>query len=782
MESAFHQCDPFNVISKLNVKELNLVATNLFFAMLYALRQNVEVGSPNVRRKERAGDTVGTPAAAQREQNVASVNNESVMQPPISNGPASDSSEVRQGGNTTERTKSSDGVSGPIEVKPFHPPPLVNSVAIGDGFEVLRFALRLCAKVIHNPIPQLRSAGKAVLETILCQVSSNSSLQGGSFNSRESGGGVYSGGSAAAGAGGTSSMASGCNKVSLRTAALALLAVFRYKELWGKNGLAEIVSCFLEKAETDKKLFVMVSMVSCHAVQSLFHSVHSEDLCNVFDSGEEITLVFKLLRAGYPTHELQKLGVSSSSASPLKTERIIETMMLLFHPNILPTLGVTAYTNCLQEIPNDNPEAMCKILLALLQTIANSAQGKAPKMPGSTGLEMQYADSSPVAAAPAAPVTRPPQYTPEQLELIAVIWGRTMIVLAQNINRAQTRIEQLIGVAASSTVSQAQHGFVSLLVELQEAVLEPSTTMFTPFVGIQIMEKLVACLTACCNRDSPKGVLTLALSISTKFFLSNIKQIENQARFDQAWLMVLRLILLLHRQGRGGGSGGDEVLAELSLESLKNALRVMVADNLIEFRAGADSPMWWRVSWENIENVCPGFREALEAEEKEMREWGVKEAERQEALEAQKEQQGGLGISANHVANGVERHAVPVPPPAQVSHGTMAAPLEQLPPQQLPVGTVTMQQHDGQTMSSASVVSPDSGTVSEETTPIATEAGEPQGFHHVMYQQSGQERIYATDPSQQEIAQQMQMQEQQMHPPPPPPPPGGHHPHPPPPV
>ena len=132
---------------------------------------------------------------------------------------------------------------------------------------------------------------------------------------------------------------------------------------------------------------------------------------------------------------------------------------------------------------------------------------------------------------------------------------------------------------------------------------------YSPYVGIHVIEKLTAFLTSCCGSHAPSHLLNLALSIASKFFLTNLRQVQNQPRFDQSWLMVLRLILLLHKQGR---DTRDEVLAELSLETLKNVIRVLLSTGLLV--SGSSGPTWCRVTWGNIENLVPGFRAELEAE------------------------------------------------------------------------------------------------------------------------------------------------------------------------
>eukprot|EP00392_Amoebophrya_sp_AT5.2_P000978 g980.t1 len=462
VERAFHKCDPFNVFAKLNARQLNLLCTSIFLAMLHTWR----------------GQGTGT-AAGDIDRDAAG---------------------IASGGGGS-------GSPGEVTVKPFQPPASLTNVVIGDGFEVLRFALRLCAKVAHCPIPQLRSAGKAVLETILCSASAGSVIVANS------------------------------DKISVRTAALALVAVFRFKDLWGRNSVAEILSQFLERVETERKLFVQLSMVACNAVHCFFSSVKHDEIQTLFQTSEEILLVFRLLRAGFPQRKVE--GVQYRG---LKTEKIMETMMLLFHPTILPTLGQESYMQCLGEFPSESPEHMCKLLLALLRMLSNS--------------RLIFDASS------------------MNLEFLASIWCRTLIAFLQNLGGLW------ITMRSNPPTQQVFQSFFQMLIELQEVALSETVSRYTPFAGIPVVEKLVAFYERTIAMAAPKNLLTLALSIASKFFLVNLKSLQNQPRFDQAWLMVLRLILVLHKQGR---DAGDEVLAELTLETLKNVIRVLLESGLLGF-------------------------------------------------------------------------------------------------------------------------------------------------------------------------------------------------------
>ncbi|CAD7926191.1 unnamed protein product [Amoebophrya sp. A120] len=657
VERAFHKCDPFNVFAKLNARQLNLLSTSIFLAMLHTWRG-----------QSGAADGAGVAQAS----------------PVLPANPGGD-----------------------VTVRPFQPPASLSTVTIGDGFEVLRFALRLCAKVAHCPIPQLRSAGKAVLETILCSASSS----------------VPGPGTGAA-AGTSSVIVAGGDKISVRTAALALVAVFRFKDLWGRNSVAEILSQFLERVEVERKLFVQLSMVACNAVHCFFSSVKHDEIHTLFQTSEEVLLVFRLLRAGYPSK--QNGGDKLMETRGLKIEKIVETMMLLFHPTILPVLGLQPYAQCLGEIPAESPEHMCRLLLAMLRMLSNSGTKVASAVPTPTNKtalaaggpsSISGSTSSTVAAnslsgsaPPGTPTSSAQQgatgsTSGPNIEVLAQIWCRTLIALCQNMAQLWLTLKQMTPAPGSQ---QAVQGFFQLLIDLQEVVLsETVSRLYTPYVGIQVVEKLVAFLTSCATQQAaPKNLSTLALNIASKFFLLNLKHLQHQPRFDQAWLMVLRLILVLHKQGR---DTRDEVLAELTLETLKNVIRVLLEGELLMFTTtppgsgqeggtssksgGNNEQVWWRVTWENIENLCPGFRTQLQEEQRSYEEHVSKkrESSQDQARNLRTEQAGGAQSSTSAppaVMAQAELHQQVAPaqgssaPPAPVpSPGHQPATQPQQPPQ-----------------------------------------------------------------------------------------------------
>jgi hypothetical protein len=64
-----------------------------------------------------------------------------------------------------------------------------------------------------------------------------------------------------------------------------------------------------------------------------------------------------------------------------------------------------------------------------------------------------------------------------------------------------------------------------------------------------------------------------------------------------------------------------EQLAEITTETLRNALQVLVATGLLQLPSPEafaaehpDFPVWWKVTWEIVETFCPGMWDELKGD------------------------------------------------------------------------------------------------------------------------------------------------------------------------
>lgn len=136
------------------------------------------------------------------------------------------------------------------------------------------------------------------------------------------------------------------------------------------------------------------------------------------------------------------------------------------------------------------------------------------------------------------------------------------------------------------------------------------------------IEKCASTLSAVVSAYTPGNALQAALSVFTRFFLTCLDKLQKHPQFDHLWLMSLRVILLFIKRGHDDPS--LEQLAEITTETLRNALQVLVATSLLQLpplpsAESCEPPVvWWKVTWEIVETFCPGIwtelRDHLEAE------------------------------------------------------------------------------------------------------------------------------------------------------------------------
>ena len=89
-----------------------------------------------------------------------------------------------------------------------------------------------------------------------------------------------------------------------------------------------------------------------------------------------------------------------------------------------------------------------------------------------------------------------------------------------------------------------------------------------------------------------------------------MEKLQQHPQFDHLWLMSLRVILLFIKKGHDDVS--MEQLAEITTETLRNALQVLVATGSLELpplstEAHEPPVVWWKVTWEIVETFCPGM-------------------------------------------------------------------------------------------------------------------------------------------------------------------------------
>ena len=122
------------------------------------------------------------------------------------------------------------------------------------------------------------------------------------------------------------------------------------------------------------------------------------------------------------------------------------------------------------------------------------------------------------------------------------------------------------------------------------------------------VERAASALSAIVSANTPGGALQAALCVFVRFFLSCLEKLQQHPQFDHLWLMSLRVILLFIK--RGHDDTAMEQLAEITTETLRNALQVLVASGLLQLPAqqAEEAPhVWWKVTWEIVETFCPGM-------------------------------------------------------------------------------------------------------------------------------------------------------------------------------
>jgi hypothetical protein len=136
--------------------------------------------------------------------------------------------------------------------------------------------------------------------------------------------------------------------------------------------------------------------------------------------------------------------------------------------------------------------------------------------------------------------------------------------------------------------------------------------ILTPAQAGLTIEKCASTLTSVVSADTPAGALQAALCVFARFFLLSLDKLQKHSQFDHLWLMSLRVILLFIKRGHDDAS--MEQLAEITTETLRNALQVLVASNILGLppvAAEEGSPVWWKVTWEIVDSFCPGMIDDL---------------------------------------------------------------------------------------------------------------------------------------------------------------------------
>ena len=135
--------------------------------------------------------------------------------------------------------------------------------------------------------------------------------------------------------------------------------------------------------------------------------------------------------------------------------------------------------------------------------------------------------------------------------------------------------------------------------------------ILNPLQAGATVEKSASALSAVVSANTPPGALEAALCVFARFFLSCLESLQQHPQFDHLWLMSLRVVLLFIKRGHDDPS--MEQLAEITTETLRNALQVLVATNLLQLPpvqngSAEDAPIvWWKVTWEIVETFCPGM-------------------------------------------------------------------------------------------------------------------------------------------------------------------------------
>ena len=118
---------------------------------------------------------------------------------------------------------------------------------------------------------------------------------------------------------------------------------------------------------------------------------------------------------------------------------------------------------------------------------------------------------------------------------------------------------------------------VSDVVELLRMCLgDPrAVQIVTPAQAGATIERCASTLTSVVSADTPPGALQAALCVFARFFLLCLDKLIQHPQFDHLWLMSLRVVLLFIKRGHDDAS--MEQLAEITTETLRNALQVLVA-------------------------------------------------------------------------------------------------------------------------------------------------------------------------------------------------------------
>jgi hypothetical protein len=143
-----------------------------------------------------------------------------------------------------------------------------------------------------------------------------------------------------------------------------------------------------------------------------------------------------------------------------------------------------------------------------------------------------------------------------------------------------------------------------------------ATQILTPVQAGMTVEKCASALSAVVSANTPPGALQAALCVFARFFLTCLDKLQQHAQFDHHWLMSLRVILLFIKRGHDDPS--MEQLAEITTETLRNALQVLIASGLLQLPVDNPPedvmPVWWKVTWEIVDTFCPGMWDELKGE------------------------------------------------------------------------------------------------------------------------------------------------------------------------
>jgi hypothetical protein len=251
-----------------------------------------------------------------------------------------------------------------------------------------------------------------------------------------------------------------------------------------------------------------------------------------------------------------------------------------------------------EMLPGNKVEAARLLLEAYRALLGYILKAAEPATSGQNGVELACKEGL---SADAASYNR--------MATQAAAWSRVAVALLGSIGPLLSRKD------AKSSDSET---LVPLLKQTLLHVNVPillSATPHGPHWARATLEKLVSMLTtaASSGASTPIEVLRETVPLVAKFLLQNLHALQRHDRFGQLWLIVLRLMLSLIKRG---SDAGDE-LETLATEALKNLLRVLLNTKLLGFVSpkggGAESspqeavPVWWQMTWDNIDVFLPGF-------------------------------------------------------------------------------------------------------------------------------------------------------------------------------